>query len=93
MLTCGLSSVDKELKLPQPFTQKSDEKARAGGSPHRGQKQQKGPYRGKEIGRADSTASTPPLPSEGRVLIARQSKKQYLPRMFMLSKLSMMLAA
>ena len=64
------------------------------GAPGRGKtKDKKRPYRGKEFGRADSTASTPPLPSEGRVLIARQSKKQYLPRMFMLSKLSMMLAA
>ena len=62
--------------------------------PRSGQdKSQKGPYRGKGIGRADSTASTPPLPSEGRVLIARQSKKQDLQLMLMLSNVSMMLAA
>ena len=32
------------------------------GAPQQGQDNTKGPYRGKEIGRADLTASTPPLP-------------------------------
>ena len=89
MLTCGISSLDKALNAPRA-THKWAMESKAGevGSPTGAPRQQKGPYRGKEIGRADSTASTPPLPSEGRVLIARQSKKQYLPRMLMLSKLS-----
>ena len=32
------------------------------GRPNGGKNNTKGPYRGKEIGRADLTASTPPLP-------------------------------
>ena len=32
------------------------------GAPTGGKSNTKGPYRGKEIGRADLTASTPPLP-------------------------------
>ena len=88
MLTFDAPPELKHSVLPGPPTSGWWREKNRLWAPHRGQKQQKGPYRGKEIGRAESTASTPPLPSEGRVLIARQSKKQYLPRMLMLSKLS-----
>ena len=58
----------------------------------KGGKGRTGPHRGKQIGRADLTASTPPLPSEGRVLSARQSK-QALPLTLMLANVSVVLAA
>ena len=74
--------------------QNQEKKSRRGNhrTTEKGGRGRTGPPRGKQIGRADLTASTPPLPSEGRVLSARQSE-QALPLTLMLSNVSMMLAA